>query len=353
MSDKAAISFGFCPLPITEQDTVQLAHGGGGKVMNDLIRKLFVWAFDGPELRKLDDAAVVEVDTRRLAVSTDSFVVDPPFFPGGNIGELAVNGTINDISMSGARPLYLTVGFILEEGFPLRDLRTIVESMATLAARIGVRVVTGDTKVVNKGKGDKIFINTTGIGVLEDGVHLSSSRLEPGDRILVSGGIAEHGIAVLSRREGLAFETPVVSDTAPLQDLVRRILEAGGDAVHAMRDPTRGGLAAVLNEFALASEVEIRLHEPAIPVHPGVSGACEILGLDPLHVACEGRLVAAVAPGRAEKVLEAMRAHPRGSGAALIGEVSGTRQGLVTMETAIGGWRIVDLLVSEQLPRIC
>jgi hydrogenase expression/formation protein HypE len=275
------------------------------------------------------------------------------FFPGGNIGDLAVNGTVNDVCMSGARPLYLTVGFILEEGFPLQDLREIVESMRSLALSIGVDIVTGDTKVVNRGKGDKIFLNTTGIGVIEGDLALSSANLVPGDRILVSGSIAEHGIAVLSRREGLSFETPVVSDTAPLHDLVAAILKAGGPAIHALRDPTRGGLAASLNEFAASSEVEIRIRQRAIPVEPGVAGACELLGLDPLYVACEGRLVAAVAADRADQVLRAMRAHPRGEGAVVIGEVTRDRPGQVSMETPIGAWRIVDLLVGEQLPRIC
>lgn len=345
--------FASCPLPISSHDTVQLGHGSGGRLMNDLIRKLFVWAFDSPELRRLDDAAVLNLDGGRLAMSTDSFVVDPLFFPGGDIGDLAVNGTVNDVAMSGARPLWLSAGFILEEGLPLEDLRAVVGSMRAAAARAGVAIVAGDTKVVNKGKGDKIFINTTGIGVLEHDLTISSGNVRPADHILVSGGLAEHGIAVMSRREGLAFETPIESDTAPLHDLVGGILEAGGDAVHALRDPTRGGLASCLNEFAVAARVGILIREDRIPVKPGVAGACELLGLDPLYVACEGRLVAAVAPDRAGAVLEAMRAHPHGRDAVMVGEAGGDRPGRVVLETAIGGHRMVDLLVGEQLPRIC
>ena len=352
---RSATPQGFaCPLPVTAHDTVQLGHGSGGRLMNDLIRDLFLWAFDSPELRRMDDAAILPGQgSRRLAVSTDSFVVNPIFFPGGNIGDLAVNGTVNDVSMSGARPVWMSVGFILEEGLPLEQLREIVVSMRDAARRAGVTIVTGDTKVVDRGKGDKIFINTTGIGVLEHDLEISSAGVRPGDRILVSGGLAEHGIAVLSRREGLAFETPVESDTAPLHGLAARVLEAGGRDVHAMRDPTRGGLASSLNELAGSSAVEIRLEEPAIPVAPAVLGACEILGLDPLYVACEGRMVAAVAAGRAEAVLAAMREDPTGAGAVCIGEAVEGRPGRVTLRTAIGGERMVDLLEGEQLPRIC
>lgn len=345
--------FSSCPLPITRHDTVQLGHGSGGRMMNDLIRKLFLWAFDSPELRRMDDAAVLDPEGGRLAVSTDSFVVDPIFFPGGDIGDLAVNGTVNDVAMSGARPRWLSTGFILEEGFPLEDLKRIVVSMRDAAAHAGVAVVTGDTKVVNKGKGDGIFINTTGVGTLPPGREISSTGIRPGDRILLSGGLAEHGIAVLSKREGLAFETPVESDTAALNGLVETMLEAGGDAVHALRDPTRGGLASALNEFAQASKVEIRIREEAIPVEPAVTGACELLGLDPLYVACEGRLVAAVAPGKAGAVLEAMKAHSLGRGASEIGEAGPDKPGRVSLRTGIGGWRMVDLLAGEQLPRIC
>lgn len=342
-----------CPLPITQHDTIQLGHGSGGKMMNDLIGKLFLWAFDNPYLNKLDDQAVVEINGVRLAISTDSFVVDPIFFPGGNIGELAVYGTVNDVCMSGGRPLFLAASVILEEGFPLVDLRQVVESMAAAARRAGVLIVTGDTKVVNKGKGDKIFINTTGLGVLEHPWQISAAQIQPGDAVLLSGSLGDHGIAILSRREGLAFETPITSDTAPLHELVAAVLQAGGQAVHALRDPTRGGLAATLNEFAVAARVGIRIREDRIPVKPAVAGACEILGLDPLYVANEGKLVAVVAAAKAEAVLHALRAHPLGREAALIGEVMAGSPGLVTMQTRLGAWRIVDLLVGEQLPRIC
>lgn len=342
-----------CPLPITRHDTVQLGHGSGGKMMNDLIGKLFLWAFDNPYLNKLDDQAVVEINGVRLAMSTDSFVVDPIFFPGGDIGELAVNGTVNDVCMSGARPLFLSAGFVLEEGFALDDLRKIVESMRAAAARAGVIIVTGDTKVVNKGKGDKVFINTTGVGLVEHGFTLSSRHLQAGDILLLSGSIGDHGMAILSRREGLAFDSPIESDTAPLNGLVEAILNAGGDSVHAMRDPTRGGLAATLNEFAAASQVGIRIREDRLPVKSAVAGACEILGLDPLYVANEGKLVAAVVREKSAAVLKAMREHPLGREATVIGDVMADRPGLVSMQTRLGAWRVVDMLVGEQLPRIC
>ncbi|MDZ7267529.1 MAG: hydrogenase expression/formation protein HypE [candidate division KSB1 bacterium] len=342
-----------CPLPISQHDTIQLGHGSGGKMMNDLIARLFLWAFENPYLNKRDDQAVVEINGVRLAVSTDSFVVDPIFFPGGDIGELAVYGTVNDVCMSGGRPLFLAASVILEEGFPLADLRRVVESMAAAARRTGVMIVTGDTKVVNKGKGDKIFINTTGIGVVEHPWQISAGLIRPGDLVLLSGSLGDHGIAILSRREGLAFETPVTSDTAPLHELVAAVVQAGGEAVHALRDPTRGGLAATLNEFAATAQVGIRIREDRIPLKPAVAGACEILGLDPLYVANEGKLVAVVAAARAQEVLRVMRAHPLGREAALIGEVVADRPGLVTMQTRLGSWRMVDMLVGEQLPRIC
>jgi hydrogenase expression/formation protein HypE len=342
-----------CPLPITAHDTVQLGHGGGGRLMNDLIRKLFVWAFDNPFLNPLDDCATLPLNGSRLAFSTDSFVVDPLFFPGGDIGELAVYGTVNDLCTSGARPLFMSVGMILEEGFSLEALRRIVTSMQAAATRAGVRIVTGDTKVVDKGKGDKVFINTTGIGVIEHDGALSARNIRPGDRVLLSGSIAEHGMAILSQREGLAFETPIESDAAPLHGLTAAILEAGGAAVHALRDPTRGGVAAALNEFAGAARVGLRLVEARIPIQPPVAGACAFLGLDPLYVANEGKLLAVVAPDKAEAVLAAMRAHPLGQRAALIGDVVAENPGMVSLRTPIGGWRIVDMLVGEQLPRIC
>lgn len=342
-----------CPLPITEHDRIQLSHGSGGRMMNELVTKLFVWAFDNPPLRKQDDQAVVEIGGLKLSFTTDSFVVDPIFFPGGDIGELAVNGTVNDICMNGATPLYLSAGLIIEEGFPLIDLEKIVLSMKSAAARAGVTIVTGDTKVVNKGKGDKIFINTAGIGLIEHGFQISSSNIKPGDVIILSGTIADHGIAVVSQRENLSFETIVTSDTASLYGMVKEILKSGGDAVHAMRDPTRGGVAATLNELASASKVGIRVLEAKIPVKPAVAGACEILGLDPLYVANEGKLVAVVAKDRAEDVLKAMRRHPLGQQSAIVGEVVSDQPGLVSMKASIGGWRVVDMPVGEQLPRIC
>jgi hydrogenase expression/formation protein HypE len=345
--------FGTCPLPITRHDTVQLSHGSGGKMMNSLIRDLFVWAFGDGELARLEDCARLEAPGQSLAFSTDTFVVDPIFFPGGNIGELAVNGTVNDVAMSGARPAFLSVGMILEEGLPLAELREIVVSMRRASYRAGVRIVTGDTKVVNRGHGDKIFINTTGIGVIEHSFDISAERIKPGDRIILSGTMADHGMAVLSKREGLSFDTPIVSDTAPLNGLIEDMLDAGGDAVHALRDPTRGGVAATLNEFASSAGVEIEISESSLPIEPPVAGACEFLGLDPLYVANEGKLVGVVAPERADEVLEAMRSHEYGRDAVVIGSVLDGRAGLVTMRTRIGGHRIVDTLVGEQLPRIC
>ncbi len=345
--------FANCPLPITAHDTIQLGHGSGGRMMNELISRLFLWAFDNPILARLDDQAVLALDRNRIAVSTDSFVVDPLFFPGGNIGDLAVNGTVNDVCMCGAKPLFLTAGFIIEEGLPLEELKRIVVSMRVAAEAAGVRIVSGDTKVVNRGKADKIFINTTGIGVLAHDFTISSGNLKAGDKVILSGSIAEHGIAVLSKREGLAFETSVASDCAALNGLVDAIVTAGGDAIHAMRDPTRGGVAATLNEFAASSRVGIQIGENCIPVLPPVAGACEMLGLDPLYVANEGKLVAVVAPHKANQVLAAMRSHPLGKQAVLIGEVVADDSSMVTMTTRIGGRRIVDMPLGEQLPRIC
>ncbi|UCC78781.1 MAG: hydrogenase expression/formation protein HypE [Candidatus Zixiibacteriota bacterium] len=345
--------FASCPLPISSHDTIQLAHGSGGKMMNDLVQKLFLWAFDNNQLNRQDDNAVIEIYGNRFTFTTDSFVVDPIFFPDSDIGELAVNGTVNDISIGGAVPLYLSVGLIIEEGFPLEDLRKIVVSIKNAAHRADVSVVTGDTKVVNKGKGDKIFINTSGIGVIKHDFKIGPEYIKPGDVILINGGIAEHGIAVISKRENLAFETTVISDTAPLNNLIERIIEASGEAVHAMRDPTRGGVAATLNEFADISKVGIRIIEDRIPAKEAVRGACEILGFDPLYVANEGKLVVLVSKEKADAVLDAMRAHPLGKEAAIIGEVISDNPGMVSMQTGIGGWRIVDMPVGEQLPRIC
>ncbi|KAA3655842.1 MAG: hydrogenase expression/formation protein HypE [Calditrichaeota bacterium] len=342
-----------CPLPITEHSTVQLAHGSGGKMMNDLISNLFLWAFDNPHLNKLNDQAVLDINGTKLAFSTDSFVVDPLFFPGGDIGDLAVNGTLNDIAMSGAKPLFLSAGFILEEGFSLNELKRIVESMQQAASEAGVAIVTGDTKVVDKGKGDKIFINTAGIGLIEHEYQICTSSIQPGDVVLLSGTLADHGITILSQREGLAFETSVQSDTAALHSLVSKMLDAGGASVHALRDPTRGGLAATLNEFAQSSGYGIRIDEKRIPIKPAVAGACEMLGIDPLHVANEGKLVAVVARDKATAVLQAMHNHPFGKDSVMIGDVTKEAPDQVSMQTKLGSWRIVDMLVGEQLPRIC
>lgn len=320
---------------------------------HDLVTGLFMKAFDNPELAKQDDQAVVEIAGVKLAFSTDSYVVDPIIFPGGNIGDLAVNGTINDLSMCGARPLYLSAGFIIEEGLAIEELEAIVDSMQRAAREAGVTIVTGDTKVVNKGKGDRLYINTAGIGVIEHSFELDPSRLRAGDHIILSGTIADHGMAILSKREGLPFETSIESDTAPLHTLVQTILEAGGVDVRAMRDPTRGGVAATLNEFAQASRVGICIHEERLPMIQPVAGACEILGFDPLNIANEGKLIVAVAASVSDRVLGVMRSHPQGTRAALIGEVTSEYSGSVSMRTRIGSWRIVDMPEGEQLPRIC
>ena len=342
-----------CPIPIQDYDAVTLAHGGGGKLTQKLIRNLFKPTLDNPYLADLHDGALLPASTARMAMTTDSFVVSPPFFPGGNIGDLAVNGTLNDLAMCGARPRYLALSFILEEGFLLKDLWTILATIRERTLEAGVMVVTGDTKVVERGKGDGIFITATGIGEILDGVDVRPSRIQPGDKILLSGPIAEHGMAIMSVREGLSFETELQSDTANLWPLVEALLQAGGMDVHALRDATRGGVASALNELAQASRTGIRIQEEAIPVREDVRGACEILGLDPLFVANEGRFVAFVRGDRAEELLAVLRAHPLGREAAIIGEVVDEHPGVVQMETWLGGRRIVEMLSGEQLPRIC
>ncbi len=349
----AAGNTGSCPLPISKYNTVQLGHGSGGKMMNDLISNLFIRIFDNPALNQMNDQAELQVNGSRLAFSTDSFVVDPLFFPGGDIGDLAVNGTVNDVAMSGAKPLFLSTGFIIEEGFSLGDLEKIVESMQRAACKAGIAIVTGDTKVVNKGSADKIFINTAGIGLIEHDFTLGAKKIQPSDAIILSGTIADHGITILSQREGLAFEAPVESDTAALHELIAKILAAGGAAVRAMRDPTRGGLASALNEYAEVANVGIRIAEERIPLNKAVAGACEMLGIDPLHVANEGKLITIVAREKAGAVLAAMRKHPLGEKAAIIGDTTKDDPGLVTLRTKFNTWRIVDMLVGEQLPRIC
>lgn len=342
-----------CPVPLSEYPQVLLAHGGGGRLTQRLIEQLFVPSFDNPALSELHDGAVLDVAGRKLAFTTDSFVVKPLFFPGGDIGSLAVHGTVNDLAMCGAKPLALSAGLILEEGLPMEDLRRIVASMRDAASKVGVPIVTGDTKVVDRGKGDGVFINVTGVGLVREGIEISPRRARAGDAVLVSGEIAVHGIAIMSVREGLKFDTVLVSDSAPLDDLVEGLLAAAGEKVHVLRDPTRGGVASALNEIAGQAKVGIRLEETKIPVSEDVRGACEILGLDPLYVANEGKCLVIVAPESADAALEALRRHPLGRHAARIGEVVADHPGKVVMRSRIGGLRIVDLLTGEQLPRIC
>ena len=342
-----------CPIPIQDYPTILLAHGGGGRLTQMLIERMFRPTFRNPALETLHDGAVLEVEGVRLAFTTDSFVVSPLFFPGGDIGELAVNGTINDLAMCGARPLYLSLGLILEEGFPMEDLWRVVRSIQEAAQEAGVEVATGDTKVVDRGKGDGVFINTTGLGLIPPGIHISPLRASPGDLVLISGAIAIHGIAVLSVREGLEFETTLESDTAALNGLVEALLRAAGLEVHVLRDPTRGGVASALNEIASSAGVGITLEETNIPIWDEVRGACEILGLDPLYVANEGKCLAIVAPKVAEAALQAMRSHPLGREAAIIGQVVEQHPGTVILRSRVGGKRVVDMLSGEQLPRIC
>lgn len=333
-------------------DKILLGHGSGGKLTHELITNIFLPAFENPYLSELGDQAVVNVNGIKIAFTTDSYVVDPIFFPGGNIGDLAVNGTVNDLAVGGAKPLFISAGFILEEGFPLEDLYTIVESMKKACERAGVIIVTGDTKVVEKGKGDKIFINTSGIGIIENDVEISPRKVKPGDKILINGPIGLHGIAILSKREGLEFEIEIESDTAPLNLLVQDILSVSKN-IHWMRDPTRGGVSSALNELARATNLGIEIFESEIPIPEPVKAACEMLGLDPLYVANEGKLLAVVSPEDAEKILETMRNNPLGKEANIIGEITSEHPGVVVMKTLIGGKRVVDMLAGEQLPRIC
>ena len=350
-----AAPFGDCPYPKSDTQQIVLGHGSGGKLTSRLIESLIVPAFKNPLLDRLDDQAIFPVPgagRSRLAFTTDSYVVTPIFFPGGDIGELAVNGTVNDLAMGGARPLFLSLAFILEEGLPIDELARIVESARRAAEAASVRIVTGDTKVVGRGNGDKIFINTSGIGVVTPGIELSSANVRAGDAILVSGTIGDHGVAILSKREGLEFDGDLRSDTAPLHDLVASVLE-GFPGVHAMRDPTRGGLAATLVEIATRRGLGVEVDENAIPIGDTVRGACEILGLDPLFVANEGKLVAFVPEHAADRVLAAMRAHPLGRQAARIGRVTAEHPKFVVLKTPIGGDRVLDLPFGEALPRIC
>ena len=341
-----------CPVPISRYPAVLLAHGGGGKLTQHLIQSMFQPQFSNPALNELHDGATLSIAGARLAFTTDAHVVSPIVFPGGDIGMLAVNGTVNDLAMCGAQPLYLAAALIIEEGLPMERLWEIVRSMSAAAAAAGVQIVTGDTKVVERGKGDGIFITTTGIGLIPPGVSMRPDGLTPGDRVLLSGRIAEHGIAILSVREGLEFGTTIRSDTAPLHRLAQAILRAA-PSVRVMRDPTRGGIASALNELAQSSEVGIVLREDRIPMAAEVHGACELLGLDPLYVANEGKLLAIVPADDAAQALMAMRADPLGLEAVEIGEVTSEHAGIVTMQTGIGGTRVIDMLTGEQLPRIC
>jgi hydrogenase expression/formation protein HypE len=331
---------------------VVLGHGGGGKLTSELVENLFLPAFRNDVLESLGDSAVLYLRGQRLAFSTDSFVVRPLFFPGGCIGDLAVNGTVNDLAMSGARPLFLSAGFILEEGLPINDLGRIISRMGEAARAAGVALVTGDTKVVERGHGDGVFISTSGIGVVPDGVEIAPQRAQPGDVVLVSGTLGDHGMAIMSAREGLEFETTIESDCAPLYDLVAALLAVTPD-IHVLRDPTRGGAASTLNEIAQAARVGIELDEACIPVRPAVQSACEMLGLDPLYVANEGKLIAIVPAAHAEAILDAMSAHPLGKDAAVIGRVVEQHSGLLVARTPFGATRVVDTLLGEQLPRIC
>jgi hydrogenase expression/formation protein HypE len=338
---------------------ITLAHGSGGRAMHDLVEGLFLDYFKNPLLEKLEDQAVFETNgAKKIAFTTDSYVVDPIFFPGGDIGALAVHGTVNDLAVSGARPVYLSAGFIIEEGFPIEDLRTICGSMQKAAEEANVQIVTGDTKVVQKGSADKIFINTAGVGMIETEANISASRAAVGDKVIVSGTIGDHGTTILIARGELDLETEIESDTASLNFLIADMLdeaERSGkiDGIHVLRDPTRGGVATTLNEIAIASDVYIEIKEDWIPVREEVKGACEILGLDPLYVANEGKLVAVVSAEISDQILQRMRQHELGQGACIIGEVKAEPQGIVSMTTGFGGTRIVDMLAGEQLPRIC
>ena len=342
-----------CPLPLADYPTIVMGHGGGGKLGNELVEHLFLPAFRNPALENLGDAAVLEIGSGRIAMSTDSFVVQPLFFPGGSIGELAVNGTVNDLAVSGAIPKYLSASFILEEGFPLAQLAAIVEAMARAEAAAGVQIVTGDTKVVERGHGDGCYINTAGIGVLREGIQVGPHLAKPGDAILVSGTIGDHGMAIMSVREGLEFESQIRSDCAALNGMIAAVLDAAGPSVHAMRDPTRGGLSSTLNEIANSSNVGINIDEARVPVLPEVQSACELLGLDPVYVANEGKAVFIVAVEAAKLVLATLRDHPLGRNAAIIGHVTAEHKGMLVARTLMGSNRVIAPQIGEQLPRIC
>jgi len=353
MTDGGATIDGWvCPIPLRDQPNIVMGHGGGGKLSAELIEHLFLPAFSNEHLDGLGDASVLSLPPGKIAMSTDSFVVRPRIFPGGNIGELAINGTVNDVAMAGAAPKFISVAMILEEGMPIDELAWLVQAMAKAAEIAGVQLVTGDTKVVDKGHGDGVYINTTGIGVLRDGVDIHPRNVRPGDAVLVNGTIGDHGMAIMSVREGLEFESTIRSDTAALNHLVAALLDGGLD-VRAMRDPTRGGLAATLNEFAAAAGVGVVVDELSLPVARAVASACELLGMDPFYVANEGKVVVVVPDGQAERALDIMRSNELGEKAVRIGEIVANHPGLVVAKTAIGATRVVDTQVGEQLPRIC
>ena len=353
MKDEAPINLGAaCPVPIQQYPHVLMAHGGGGTLMHQLIGKVFGAAFSNPILDSRHDSAVLEMSGKRLAFTTDSYIVRPIFFPGGDIGSMAVHGTVNDLVMSGARPLYLSSAFIIEEGLPMETLWRVVVSMRDAAAKCGVKIVTGDTKVVDKGKGDGLFINTAGVGVIEHTLDIAPRSVQPGDVIIVNGDLGRHGMAIMAVREGLQFESTIESDSAPVHDIVLELLRAGVE-IHCLRDLTRGGLASALNEIAEAAAVSIATDEKAIPVREDVHAACEMLGLDVLQVACEGRFVAFVAAKDAERALKIMCRPGDGGGSSIIGRVVSGDAGLVTIKSAIGASRILDMASGEQLPRIC
>jgi hydrogenase expression/formation protein HypE len=352
MTDELDITGAVCPLPLQHDEQIVMGHGSGGRMAHDLIRKVFLSAFDNPALAAGDDGAVLERPAGRMVVSVDSHVVFPLFFPGGDIGHLAVCGTVNDVAVMGATPLYLTAGFILEEGLPLETLRRVVESMKRAADEAGVKIVSGDTKVVERGKGDGLYVSTTGVGILPEGREISGRRAQAGDVVILSGPMGDHGIAVLAARGELGFETNVESDCAPLNGLIADILGASPN-VHVLRDPTRGGVATTLNEIARQSGVCITLNESALPVRLEVAAACEMLGFDPLYIANEGRVLVVLPRAEAEDALKAMRAAKYGADSVVIGEVSAAPQGRVLLKTAYGSTRVVDMLAGEMLPRIC
>jgi hydrogenase expression/formation protein HypE len=352
MSDSIDFNDWVCPLPLRDYPRIVLGHGGGGKLSADLVEHLFLPAFQNDTLASLADGAALTLGGARLAFSTDSYVVRPLFFPGGSIADLAVNGTVNDLSMLGARPLFLSAGMIIEEGLTISTLGMLVEAMAVAARGAGVQIVTGDTKVVDKGHGDGVYINTSGIGIIPEGVHIAPQNARPGDVILVSGTLGDHGMAIMSVREGLEFETIIRTDSAPLNGLVAALLAATPN-IHALRDPTRGGVASALNEIARAASVGIHLEDRWMPVRAEVAAACELLGMDPIYVANEGKLLAIVPPEHADALLEVMRQHPLGKDAAMIGQVTAEHRGTVVSRTGIGGTRVVSMQIGEQLPRIC